>query len=324
MDAQLLVPALIFVAVLGAAWMASSLTTGRRATVRRRLDDHAVQVAVEDAKRLDRIRVLKQQTYSSLPIVQVILTHLRPARTAAGELTRANASLTVSQYLFLRLVLGAVAFALASFFSGIIWLGFPAAIVAIMIPRIALVVLARRRHRAFEAQLAEAIDLLVNALRAGYGFLQAVEAASRDLEGPIQEELARVVEEINVGANPAAALAAIGDRIDSYDFGLVATAVSIQRTVGGNLAEVLENIAKTIRERRRIRGEVHSLTTGPRVSSYVLGVIPLGLLCWFSATNAPYRDVMFHSPAGKAMIGFATVWSLLGLIFSRKVAVAEY
>jgi tight adherence protein B len=105
---------------------------------------------------------------------------------------------------------------------------------------------------------------------------------------------------------------------------LVATAVSIQRTVGGNLAEVLENIAATIRERRRIRGEVRSLTTGPRVSSYVLGAIPILLLSWFSSTNASYRDVMFHSTAGKAMIGFAAVWSLLGLIISRKVAVAEY
>jgi tight adherence protein B len=324
MSTQLLVPALIFASVLGAAWLASSLTGGRRTTVRRRLDDHAVKVAVEDAKRLDRIRVLKQQTYSSLPILQAILAHLRPARTAARELTRANAPLTVTQYLAIRLILGVGTLLLALFAIGSAWIALPAAIIAMILPRIGLNVRARRRHRAFEAQLAEAIDLLVNALRAGYGFLQAVEAASRDLEGPIQQELARVVDEINVGANPAAALAAIGDRIESYDFGLVATAVSVQRTVGGNLAEVLENIAKTIRERRRIRGEVRSLTTGPRVSSYVLGAIPLGLLLWFSATNAAYREVMFHSTAGKSMIGFATVWSLIGLFLSRKVAVAEY
>jgi tight adherence protein B len=324
MNAQLLIPALVFVAILGAAWVAASLTGGQRTAVRRRLDSHAVQVAVEEARRLERVRVLKQQTYSSLPILQAILAHLRPAQTAARELVRANVSLTVSQYLVLRLAAAAGAFLLATVALGTIWFGPPVAVVALMLPRVALIVRARRRTQAFEAQLAEAIDLIVNALRAGYGFLQALEAASRDLEGPIQEELARVVEEINVGANPAAALASIGDRIDSYDFGLVATAVTVQRTVGGNLAEVLENIAKTIRERRRIRGEVRALTTGPRVSSYVLGVIPLGLLFWFSATNAAYRETMFHTPAGKAMIGFATVWSLIGLVLSRKVAVAEY
>lgn len=324
MDARLLVPALVFLAILGIAWAATSLTRGRRATVRRRLDDHTVQVAVEDAKRLDRIQVLKRQAYSSLPFLERILSHLRPARTAARELVRAGASLTVTQYLLIRLALGGVACLAVWFATGSIWPAVPAAAVAIMVPRVVLVVLTRRRLQAFEAQLAEAIDLVVNALRAGYGFLQAIDAASRDLEGPIREELARVVEEINLGANPAAALAAIGDRIDSYDFNLVATAVSVQRTVGGNLAEVLENIAKTIRERRRIRGEVRALTTGPRVSSYVLGVIPLGLLLWFSATNPAYREVMFHSPAGKAMIGFATVWSSIGLFLSRKVAVTEY
>jgi tight adherence protein B len=324
MDAQVLVPALVFVAILGAVWVGTAATSGRRTNVRRRLDDHAVQVTVEDAKRLNRINVLKQQTYSSVPVAQAVLAHLRPARTAAQELARAGSRMTVAQYLFIRLVAGGVAAAVVWLATGLIWLAPPVAVVALMLPRIVLRFLARQRLHAFEAHLAEAIDLIVNALRAGYGFLQALEAASRDLEGPIREELSRVVEEINVGANPAAALAAIGDRVDSYDFNLVATAVTVQRTVGGNLAEVLENIAKTIRERRRIRGEVRALTTGPRVSSYVLGLIPLVMLIFFSLTNSSYRDVMLHSSAGQLMIGFAAVWSSLGLFLSRKVAVAEY
>jgi tight adherence protein B len=324
MDTQLLVPALIFVVVLAAAWTVSSLTSGRRSAVRRRLDDHAVQVAIEDARRLDRIQVLKQQTYSSLPILHALLSRVRPAHTAARELALANIRLTVPQYLLLRLVAGAAGVLILGLVVGSFVIALPVAIVGLMLPRIVLIIRARRRQKAFEAQLAEAIDLIVNALRAGYGFLQALEAASRDLEGPIKEELTRVVDEINVGANPATALAAVNDRIDSYDFGLAATAVSVHRTIGGNLSEVLENIANTIRERRRIRAEVRALTTGPRISSYILGLIPLGLLLWFSATNAAYRDVMFHSAAGKAMIAFATVWSLIGLFMSRKVAVAEY
>lgn len=324
MDAQVLVPALVFVAMLGAVWAGTSATSGRRATLRRRLDDHAVQVAVEDARRLDRIKVLKQQTYSSLPFVQAFLTHLRPARTAAYELARAGSHLTVAQYLSIRLAVGGAAAAVAWLATGLVWIAPPVAVVALIIPRFVVKYLAHRRLQAFEAHLAEAIDLIVNALRAGYGFLQALEAASRDLEGPIREELSRVVEEINVGANPAAALAAIGDRVDSYDFNLVATAVTVQRTVGGNLAEVLENIAKTIRERRRIRGEVRALTTGPRVSSYVLGMIPLVMLIWFSVTNSSYREVMLHSSTGQMMIAFAAVWSSIGLFLSRKVAVTEY
>ena len=324
MDVQVLVPALVFVAMLGAVWVGTSATSGRRTTVRRRLDDHAVQVAIEDAKRLDRIRVLKQQTYSSLPVVQSVLARQRPAKTAAHELARAGSHLTVAQYLLIRFAVGGAAAAVTALTTGLIWLAPPVALVAVILPRIVLKVLAHRRLQAFEAHLAEAIDLIVNALRAGYGFLQALEAASRDLEGPIRDELSRVVEEINVGANPAAALAAIGDRVDSYDFNLVATAVTVQRTVGGNLAEVLESIARTIRERRRIRGEVRALTTGPRVSSYVLGMIPVAMLIWFSVTNSSYRAVMLHSSTGQMMIGFAAVWSSIGLFLSRKVAVTEY
>jgi tight adherence protein B len=268
--------------------------------------------------------VLKQRVYSSIPLVQAMLKRFGPARTAAVELTRASVKLSVSQYLLLRLLTGAMTAFLMVVVTGSLLPAPLGVILGVMLPRIYLVVRAHRRKKAFEAQLAEAIDLLVGALRAGYGFLQAIEAVTRDIDDPMREELQRAVEEIALGISPADALAAINDRIDSYDFGLLATAISVQRSVGGNLAEVLENIANTVRERRRIRAEVHAITTGPRVSSYVLGLIPLGLLVFFSTTNQNYRDVMFHSPIGKAMLIFATVWSLLGLFFSRKVARVEY
>ncbi len=324
MDPQIAVPALVFIAVLGATLGLTRLRRGRHAALQRRLDIHAMQVNVEESRRLEHVQVLKQRVYSSIPLVQALLKRFGPARTAAEELTRANVKLTVSQYLLLRLLTGAMtAILLVTLTSSLL----PApigAIAGLMLPRIYLVVRAHRRKKAFEAQLAEAIDLLVGALRAGYGFLQAVEAVTRDIDDPMREELQRAVEEIALGISPADALAAINDRIDSYDFGLLATAISVQRSVGGNLAEVLENIANTVRERRRIRAEVRAITTGPRVSSYVLGLIPLALLTFFSSTNQNYRDVMFHSPIGKTMLIFATVWSLLGLILSRKVAQVEY
>jgi tight adherence protein B len=323
MDSQVLLPIVIFIAVLSLAIPLTS-RSGSRSAVRRRLDDHRVEIGKEDVKRLTRVQVLKQQTFSRIPLIHSLLSHFRPAQTAARELARANVSLAVSSYLLIRLFAGSGLFLVGAKIIGQPLIALPLVIVGLMMPRIVVIVRARRRLAAFEAQLAEAIDLVVNALRAGYGFMQAIETASRDLNGPIQEELARVVEETNVGANPAVALASISDRVDSYDFALVATAVSVQRTIGGNLSEVLDNIAKTVRERRRVRGEVKALTTGPRVSSYVLGLIPLFLLAWFSATSTSYRDVMFHSTIGKAMIAIATIWSLIGLTLSRKVAVAEY
>ena len=125
-----------------------------------------------------------------------------------------------------------------------------------MLPRVALILQARRRRIAFEAQLAEAIDLLVGALRAGYGFLQAMEAVTKEIGDPMREEFVRVIDLVKVGTPPADALLELPKRIDSYDLSLFVTAVTVQRTIGGNLAEVLENIAETVRERRRIRAEV--------------------------------------------------------------------
>ncbi len=324
MDAQILLPALVFAAVLGATLWLSTMRKGRQATLQRRLDIHAVQVSVEESRRLEHVQVLKQQIYSSVPALQAVLKRFRPARTAASELTRASVGLTVMQYLVIRLLAGVVLALVAWALTGSALLAPPAAVVGLMAPRVLVIVRAHRRKKAFEAQLAEAIDLLVGALRAGYGFLQAIEAVTRDIDDPMREELKRAVEEISLGISPADALAAINDRIESYDFSLLATAISVQRSVGGNLAEVLENIANTVRERRRIRAEVRAITTGPRVSSYVLGLIPLALLIFFSSTNQNYRDVMFHSPIGKAMLIFATIWSLLGLFLSRKVAQVEY
>ncbi|MDP9472487.1 MAG: type II secretion system F family protein [Chloroflexota bacterium] len=325
MDSSMFIAVMAFVGTLAVAFVVSTLAERRQpAVVRRRLDDHAVDVRLSEAKRLDRIKVLKGQTYSSIPALNAMLARFKPARTAALDLLYSQVRLSVPQYLLLRLVLAVgLYFALQAVGWGAL-LSASAGLVGLMLPRVLLILQARRRRAAFEAQLAEAIDLLVGALRSGHGFIQGIEAVARDIGQPMSGELTRVIEEINLGVNPTDALEAITQRIESYDFTLFGTAVSIQRSVGGNLAEVLENIANTVRERRRVRAEVKALTTGPRVSAYVLCLIPVGLLAFFSAVKDEYREVMFLSPFGRFMIGFAVVWSLLGLFFTSKVAKVEY
>jgi tight adherence protein B len=196
--------------------------------------------------------------------------------------------------------------------------------VGLALPRLAIRFRASRRRKAFEGQLAEGIDLIVGALRAGHGFLQGLESVTREMVGPMRAELAHVLEQVHVGVNPVDALVEMNDRFDSYDLALFTSSVSVHRKVGGNLAEVLENIANTVRERRRIRAEVFALTTGPRVSSFVLCAIPVFLLIAFCLMNGEYRQVMLGTETGHAMIGFAVVWSSIGLFFSRKVAKVEY
>jgi tight adherence protein B len=312
-----------FFGVAALALFVSQMSGQQRADVQRRIAGHDLVGRGESGRR-ERINVLKRRAYSSMPGADAFLGRLKPTETAALEIERAALNLGVVRYLLLRVVLALAAFVLVLLLSSNALLALVATPVGLMAPRIWLRRRGRKRIAAFEAQLAESIDLLVGALRAGHGFLQGLESVAKQIEDPTRAELNRVLEEINVGINPVDALQSMSRRLPSYDLGLLVSAISVQRQTGGNLAEVLENLASTVRERRRVRGEVMALTTGPRVSSYVLGAIPMILLAYFVAISTDYREVMLGSSYGHFLLGVAAILSLLGFVFSRKVAKVEY
>ena len=324
MNNPMVLTASVFIGVLSVVLLVSTLVNRGSALRRRRLDDHTVGIRIKEPKRLERHSVLKEYNFSSIGLLNTILRRLKPAQTAAVELLRANSPVTVTQYLLGRILLAAAAFFVVNAVTGVLLFAIPIAPVVLMLPRVMLVVLAKRRLKAFEGQLAEAIDLMVGALRAGYGFLQSIDAVSSEMPNPTREEFGKVLEQVNVGTTPTAALAHLAERIASYDLDMFVTAVTVQRNVGGNLAEVLENIAETVRERRRIRAEVQALTTGPRVSSYILGLFPIGLAAFFMLTDDNYRQIMTSELIGKIMLGGAFVWSLIGFALSTTVSKVEY
>lgn len=324
MSTPVIIAACAFSAVAALTLLVAKLVDRKPAEVRRRLGKHAVELDAAGPKRLERIDVLKDGQYSASARRNKLLARFRPARTAVAELARANASMSVGFYLLMRLVIATTLCVLARVLSGNVVIALVAIPVGLMLPRFQLRRKGRKRLKALEAQLAEAVDLLVGSLRAGHGFLQGLESVSKEIDDPMRHELARVIEQINVGIGPAEALQGMTERIPSYDLALMVAAISVQRQTGGNLAEVLENLAATVRERRRVRGEVHALTTGPRVSSYILGAIPLLLFVYFVAISSDYRDVMLGTTFGHMLLGLAAVLSLLGFYFSRKVAKVEY
>lgn len=324
MTTPLIVAALAFLAVGALVLLVSNLVGRKPAAVQRRLDSHAVAIAAAEVKRQERIDILKERNLSGLPLGNRFLAGFRPARTAARELSRANSSLGVGSYLLMRLLIGIVLGVIAQVAVGNVLVALAGVPLGLMLPRFWVRRSARKRLKAFEGQLAEAIDLLVGSLRAGHGFLQGIESVSKEIGTPMREELVKVIEQVSVGISPVDALQEMAERIPSYDLALMVAAISVQRQTGGNLAEVLENLANTVRERRRVRGEVHALTTGPRVSSYVLGAIPVLLFAYFFAISTDYRLVMFGTTFGKMLLGLALVLSSLGFIFSRRVARVEY
>jgi tight adherence protein B len=153
-----------------------------------------------------------------------------------------------------------------------------------------------RRLLKFDNQLADMLSLMVNGLRAGYSTMQAMEAVSRELPAPISDEFRRVVQEMQLGIAMDASLDNLTRRIPSKDLDLVVTAMSVQREVGGNLAEILDTISHTIRERVRVKGEIRVLTSQVMMSGRVLAIMPIGVIILMYFLNRQYM-MRFFNPA---------------------------
>ena len=201
-----------------------------------------------------------------------------------------------------------------------------AGIAGLLAPRIYVGIRKGRRVTRFTNQLGDTINLLVNSLRSGYSILQAMEAAGREQPPPIGPEFKRVVQEMQLGVSMEQGLDNLLRRIQSEDLDLMVTAVKVQREVGGNLAEILDVISYTIRERIRIKGEIKVLTAQGMATGYALVALPLilGVVLFF--VNRPYIMQLFlkeNQPCGWAMIIAGLVMIFIGWLVVRKIVTIE-
>jgi len=179
------------------------------------------------------------------------------------------------------------------------------------------------RRKAFDGQLGDAINLMVNSLRAGYSSMQAMEVISHEMPDPIATEFGRVVLEMQLGVTFDVAMDNLLRRMPSPDLDLMVTAMSVQREVGGNLAEVLDAISFTIRERVRIKGEIKALTAQGRVSGYIVTFLPFGITGFLYMYNPDFIGPMFEEACGWIMIGTSLVLIVLGYVVINKIVDIE-
>ncbi len=183
-----------------------------------------------------------------------------------------------------------------------------------------------KRRKNFDLQLGDTLSLLVNALRSGYSVLQAMEAVSKELSPPVSVEFRRVVQEVQLGLPMETALEHLLDRINSEDLDLVVTAMNIQREVGGNLAEILDVISHTIRERIRIKGEIEVLTAQGMATGYAITFMPIALVGILYFVNRPYIMQFFEArnqPCGWGMLIASAVMIGIGGLIIRKIVSIE-
>lgn len=176
-----------------------------------------------------------------------------------------------------------------------------------------------RRRKAFADQLDDSLQLLASSLRAGHSLLQALNSVAHEAEEPTSVEFARIINEIRVGRPVGQALDEAAARMESEDFVWVTQAIAINREVGGNLAEVLDGVGHTIRERNQIRRQVQALSAEGKLSAVVLMLLPVGVVGFLSLANPAYLLKLTHGLVGYGLIGLAVVLMLVGALWLRKV-----
>ena len=177
----------------------------------------------------------------------------------------------------------------------------------------------QKRLTSFNGQICDAITIMSNAMRAGFGFMQSMDMVRKEMPDPISKEFSRTFREVNLGASTERALQNLSSRVNSDDLDLLITAVLIQRQVGGNLAEVLDNIADTIRERVRLQGEIRTLTAQGRLSGMIIGLLPVVLGLFMLAVNPTYVMELVIHPLGRLMLGMAVAGEIIGFMLIKRI-----
>ena len=245
----------------------------------------------------------------------------------AKELARADLKLKVSEYVVV-LVLVSIGSALILWYIGgqSIIFGVLGAVIGVTLPRIYVKRQQANRLLRFSDQLGDMLNLMVNGLRAGYSIMQAMDAVSRELPAPISDEFRRVVQEMQLGLPMERALDNLLRRIPSDDLDLVVAAVNVQREVGGNLAEILDTISHTIRERVRIKGEIRVLTSQVIYSGRFLASMPALIMVALWILNRPYMMEFFNPETrivGIIMLTIGAIMIVSGYFVMTRIATIE-
>lgn len=216
-------------------------------------------------------------------------------------------------------LLGLLGFFIGGIVAGMAW---PAAALAALV--VGLHLAARRRCALFATQLEPTLQMLIGSLRAGYGITQAATTVGDEADEPIAVEFRRALRETQLGKDFAQALRDVAVRMGSDDLTWVADAIEINRAVGGNLVEVLENVADTIKRRSKLARQVKILSAEGRMSGAILLLLPVGVFVWISFSNPTYMSYLTNNTVGLAVLGAGALSMALGALWISRIVRIEY
>lgn len=251
------------------------------------------------------------------------LSRMSFAERIDRQLTAADSNLSVSEFVLMRVGVTLGAFVLGLLISGMAVSGLALSIIGWMLPGFYLRRRQAKREKAFAGQLPDMLTMLIGSLRAGYGLLYAVTVIEKEMPEPMAGEFGRVVKETALGYSIGDALDHLVDRVQDDDLALMVTAVHIQSEVGGSLAEVLEIISKTIRDRIQLKGQIRAITSQQRMTGSVLTAMPFIVGLLLMVINPEYMMGIFQPGLILAIPIGATMMVIFGNIVMRRVTAIE-
>ena len=286
--------------------------------------DDIIEQRLDQYGRIDIVEEhVPEERRSAMDGIEAAVSRRGFAASIQTDLARADLKLRVAEFVMVTILAVIVGFILGRLIFGSALLGMVFAVVGFFVPRFYVGYRKRQRLHAFNDQLGDTISLLANSLRSGFSIVQSMETVAEQLPDPIAGEFHRVGQEIGLGLNYEEALNNMLRRVPSDDLDLMITAVNIQGRVGGNLAEILDTIGHTIRERVRIKGEIRVLTAQQMISGYILTGLPIILGLVLYLINKEYIGRMFTDPCGWIMLGTSAVMITIGFLIIRKIVDIE-
>ena len=302
--------------VFGAYLIATRSTDAKRARLQQRLAAALLHSShTEDPE----VVLARSELMSEIPTLNRLFIRLQIATRLKRMLDQADLHITVTRLLMFSAMAGILAALATSILvvSTLLILFF--GLVAATVPFIHVWWKRKKRFDRFLENLPDALDLMSRALSAGHAFSEALHMVSTEMPEPIATEFGKTYEEQNLGLSLKLALENLVQRVPLLDLRMCVTAVLIQRETGGNLAEILEKVAYTIRERFRIMGDLKTLTTSSRMSAWILCGLPIFVSIAVTGMNPEYMSVLWKDPRGHVLIAVALFMQMTGMLIVRKI-----
>lgn len=315
-----MIPFFVFLFCLCATYATYLIVTRRSAEQRANMERRLSDVLIYSGASSDpEVQLARAQLLSEIPQLDRFLAEMPAAVRLRQMIDQADLQLTVMRLLMFSGVAGLLAVLTVSMVSSSILLVVMAGMAAAAAPILHVLWKRYKRFHKFLSDLPDALELMSRSLTAGHAFTESLNMVSQEMPDPVATEFRRTYEENNLGLSLKLSLNNLIERIPLVDLRMCVTAVLIQRETGGNLAEILEKVSYTIRERFRIMEDFKTLTTQSRISAWILCGVPLFIAAAVTVVNPGYMDIFWRDSRGNQLFALAMVMQLLGMLWVRKI-----